>query len=265
MIGRFAIFVRSAMHMLSFKLLVSRAIQLCGLWDTFYAAGDRFYANADRLYARLHISFCYLATAQWKGLKRKQSTAFIGLGMFCPVQKWHVETWNSDCEPSREYKIVSRQNMGWRNTTQQQQGQAWRLRSVHQQLPTIGPGTADMPEAVSFLEGTWSCGVFSKAYNLSEKNSCQGFNWVKNVIASRSRQIQLLDSWSSSWRSHEAANSCKPFAYTTQLTNTEVGLLIVRSKFLWKWPLVVTEGFVWWLSGLRCLELDPGTCVVFHN
>ena len=118
--------------------------------------------------------------------------------------------------------------MGWRSTTQQrQQGQAWRLRSVHQQLPFRGPGTADMPEgtwscvrcsirhtilqkktvvkasiewknvtlissvhqqlpsrgpgtgdmpeALSFLEGTWSCDVFSKAYNLSEeKNSCQG-------------------------------------------------------------------------------------------
>ena len=48
-------------------------------------------------------------SAQWKGLKRKQSTAFIGLGMYCPVQKWHVETWNSDCEPSKEYEIVSRQ------------------------------------------------------------------------------------------------------------------------------------------------------------
>ena len=144
------------------------------------------------------------------------------------------------------------------------------MRSVQQQLPSRGPGTGDMPEALSFLEGTWSCDVFSKAHNLSKKKQLSMLHRVKNVIligctASRSRQIQLLDSWSSSWRSHEAANSCKPFAYTTQLTNTEVGLLIVRSKFLREWPLVVTKCFLGWLSGGGCLDLDPGTRLVIQN
>ena len=125
-----------------------------------------------------------------------------------------------------------------------------------------------MPGALSFLEGTWSCDVFYKACNLLEKKQLSRINRVNNVIdctASRSRHLQLLDSWSSSWRSHEAANSCKPFAYTTQLANTEVGLLIVRSKFLWEWPLVVTQCFVWWLSGGGCFDLGPGTHVVIKN
>ena len=162
-----------AMHMQSLKLHPPRiksnsALRtlrqvLCSWRQVLCQCGQALCPATHKFLLPLVIS------AQWKGWKRKQSTAFIGLGMFCPVQKWHVETWNSDCEPSREYKIVSRQNMGWRNTTQQQQGQAWRLRSVHQQLPSRGPGTGDMPEALSFLEGTWSCDVFSKAYHLSEK------------------------------------------------------------------------------------------------
>ena len=148
--------------------------------------------------------------------------------------------------------------MGWRNTTQQQQGQAWRLRSVHQQLPSRGLETADMPEVLSFSEGTWSCDVFQKAYNLSEKNSCQGsIEWkmwlgVLQAVADRS----------------SCSTAGRPIGGHMKLRTVVSRLLTPPSLptlklVCWLWVPSSCENDPWWwqsarwLSVVGCLDLDP--------